>query len=132
LTKVVDGKTVLPQYLLGCACGSSEIVLPLASFLGVEVDFVRSSNKRGDTGPRVVLEHYERIDAGARRKHVLCIEDYVCSGRSLRTVMEVATAYEATGVTGASINLKVEQPFMLQATHNGKKLHLYTAGRRSL
>lgn len=51
LTATLDGEVTSPDYVVGCACGSSEIVMPLAGIMGVELGFIRRSHRRGDDDP---------------------------------------------------------------------------------
>lgn len=102
--KAID-KSVIPEpdYIVGCACGSSELVLPLAKILDVPFDFIRRSKRRGDPDPVVLPEHNERIKERAKGKSVLVIEDYVCSGGTIHSVMKKMQSFKPETVYGASM-----------------------------
>jgi len=104
LENALDGKTKVPDYVIGCACGSSEIVMPLSGILEVDLGFIRRSHRRGDDDPVIVPEHKQGLRAGSEGKNVLCVEDYVCTATSLSKVMERARSYGAASVAGASVN----------------------------
>ncbi len=116
----------LPDYVVGCACGSSEIVMPLAGILGVELGFIRRSWRRGDDAPKVVREHEPRIQEAVRGKDALCVEDYVCTGESLKKVMRRVRGYGAASVTGASVNGETPSASGLKVDLKRKKLQLYS------
>ncbi len=104
LQHFIAGDYAPPKFILGCACGSSEIVLPLSKILDTNEGFVRRSYRRGDDQPRLVREHEKYLRDNIKDKSVLCVEDYVCSGESLRQVMLKAKEFGAKDVHGSSIN----------------------------
>ncbi len=104
LENVLEGTLETPDYIVGCACGSSEIAMPLAGLLGTNVGFIRRSKRRGDSLSRVVSEHVGVLREKARGKTVACIDDYVCTGASMRIVIEKIADYGASSIVGASVN----------------------------
>ncbi|MBI2103362.1 hypothetical protein HYT55_05970 [Candidatus Woesearchaeota archaeon] len=102
LERTLDGKQQT-DFIIGCACGSSEVVMPLAGMLNVDLGFMRRSWRRGDSEPRIVEAHADFLRGSSQRKTVLCVEDYVCSGGSLSAVMRKAQNYDAANVYGASV-----------------------------
>lgn len=103
LRSVIVGKTVFPDYIIGCACGSSEMAMSLAGLLEVDIGFIRRSHRRGDNEPRVVIEHEPLLKSNSKGKHVLCMEDYICSGNSLKKVMTRVEGYKPACVYGTSL-----------------------------
>ncbi|PIZ51644.1 hypothetical protein COY27_02925 [Candidatus Woesearchaeota archaeon CG_4_10_14_0_2_um_filter_33_13] len=102
LESTLDGAG-LADYVVGAACGSSEMAMPLSGLLGVDVGFIRKSKRRGDSSPRVIPEQEATIKNAVKGNRVVCIEDYVCTARSLRDVMAKVEDYGATSVIGASV-----------------------------
>ncbi len=125
LTAVVDENVLFPEYILGCACGASEIAMPLAGMMRTELGFIRFSKRREDGSPRIIQEQEAAIRAGTEGRAVLCIEDYVCSGRSLGGVMKRAAEYGADEVWGASIRDSNESRKYLQREAGQKGFHLF-------
>ena len=117
-------KSKRPDYIIGCACGSSEIVMALAGIIEVPLGFIRKSHRRGDTTARIIPEQEAEIRKNCAGKNVLCIDDYVCSGQSLRTVMNSAVSYGCASVQCASINNSREGNHMKEVI-NTTKFHLY-------
>src|SRR3989344_210493 len=103
LEKILDGQATKPDYIVGCACGSSEIAMPLAGLLEVDLGFIRRSKRRGDNSPMVIEEHDSLLRKSSKGYNVLCVEDYVCSGRSLQKVMNKVAGYGAQRVEGVSL-----------------------------
>lgn len=97
-------KSAVPETIVGCACGSSEVVMPLAGILNINLEFIRKSSRRGDDAPCIIPEHDSTLAEHIHQKNVLCVEDYVCTGQSLYRVMEKVRGYRATTVRGASVN----------------------------
>ena len=128
LTHVAEGKTPMPQTVVGCACGSSEIVMPFAAMINANLYMIRRSWRRGDDSPRIVSEHRDTIAKGVKGKHVVAVEDYVCSGYSLRRVMEYAFERSPTHLIGASLNCVGMHALNHKVSKS--KFHLYTLGRR--
>jgi adenine/guanine phosphoribosyltransferase-like PRPP-binding protein len=92
-----------PDYIVGCACGASEIVMPIAQIFDVPLGFIRRSKRRGDTTPLVITEHVATIKRHAKDKIVYVLEDFVCTGQSIHSVMAKVEGYGATRVIGLSI-----------------------------
>ena len=109
-----------PSYLVGCACGASEIVLPLGSLIDVPVGFMRRSNRRGDDDPRIIAEQFQDLRKGIQGQNVLCVEDYVCTGESLKKIMEKSREFGAVSVYGASINNSRNSDVIDLKTHERK------------
>ena len=99
----MNSRTEIPDYVIGCACGASEIAMPLAGILGTEVGFLRRSKRRYDNEARGIREQLPDIQESSRGKRVVCVEDFVCSGKSIERIMERVRAYEALSVLGASV-----------------------------
>lgn len=101
--RIVKREIERPTLVIGCACGSSEIAMPLAGMLGCGLSFIRRSKRRGDDDPLVLSEHEHGIRTAAKDNVVFVVEDYVCSGGSIKRVMEKMVAYGASKVYGTSI-----------------------------
>ena len=125
LEHVIDGKIPAPEYVVGCACGSSEIVMPLAGVLGADLGFIRRSHRRGDMEPRIVDEQEPAIREGVEGSDTVCVEDYVCSSRSLFEVMKQVREYNPSVIFGASVN-NSEPPSYLDRVVRKRKFHLFT------
>ncbi len=103
LTAVLDGRIDAPLYIVGAACGSSEVALALAGLLDIQAGFMRMSKRREDRSVKVIREHAAVIEAALREKPVTCIEDYVCTRKSLQAVMEQTRKYNPSSLVGASV-----------------------------
>ncbi len=103
LVNIVDKKIGLPDYVIGCACGSSEIAMPLAGILETDVGFLRKSKRRYDKQVVMVKEQEPKIRQQTAGKNVVCIEDYVCTSLSISDVMKKTIGYNASSVLGASV-----------------------------
>lgn len=97
------GKVLLPDVVIGAACGASEVAMPLAGIMGAEIHFIRRSHRRGDTSPKVIKEQEEQIKKAVEGKSVVCVEDYVCTGESLSRILKLAKSYGAAELQGVSI-----------------------------
>lgn len=106
LEHAIKGQLSLPDYVLGNACGASEVAMPLAGILQTDVGFLRKSQARPDKRLRVIAEQEESIREHVNGRSVLCVEDYVDSGQSLEAVMERAHAYGAVSIIGTSVNFQ--------------------------
>ncbi|HLD42205.1 MAG TPA: phosphoribosyltransferase [archaeon] len=127
LDKCLDRSLAVPDYIVGCACGSSEIAMPLAGILGKELGFIRRSYRRGDDQPRIVKEHESAIRRSSSGKTVLCMEDYICTGLSLKRVMTRVRGYGAREVIGASVNNSREGSDVIEVVKQ-RKFHIYRLG----
>jgi adenine/guanine phosphoribosyltransferase-like PRPP-binding protein len=103
LEHVRDKKIAKPEYILGCACGSSEIAIPLAEMLEVPMRFIRRSKRRGDRKPLILPEQKKEIAAQAQGKRVCCVDDYVDYGNTLRDMMNTINTYRPAIVFGSSV-----------------------------
>jgi hypothetical protein len=121
----LDGSLPLPDYVVGSACGASEIVFALTGVLGVDADFIRKSKRRYDSEPRIIAEQRQRLVARTADRNVLCVEDYVCTGGSLRSIMREVENYRPAEITGASVNLVKEGGFSLRVEKVLPKFRLY-------
>ncbi|MDP3882141.1 MAG: phosphoribosyltransferase family protein [Nanoarchaeota archaeon] len=121
----LDGKLFLPEYIVGCACGSSEVVMPFAGLSNSSLGFIRRSFRRGDDSPKMIREHKERFQRDIKGKKTICVEDYVCTGGSLKKVMEATRKYEPAILIGAAVNGRAE-PDYLKADVLKHKFKLYT------
>jgi len=105
IEKIQNGSIQYPDVIVGCACGSSEIVMPLAGILGTKLEFIRKSKRRGDDDAKIISRtQQKRISDTCRDKNVVVVEDYVCSGRSLAVVMKAVEKFKPSGVYGAAVN----------------------------
>ncbi len=103
LKYLMDIRKETPDYVIGCACGASEVAMPLAGILGIEIGFLRKSKRRFDEEVRVIDEQLPNIRQRSMGKRVVCVEDFVCSGKSIERIMESVRAYGALSVLGASV-----------------------------
>ncbi|MFH1500458.1 MAG: phosphoribosyltransferase family protein [archaeon] len=122
----LDGKMEMPDFIMGCACGSAEIVMPLAGILGVEFGFIRRSYRRGDDAPRIVEAHVDRFKQDLEGLNLLCVEDYVCTGTSLGKVMRRAKEFGPAEIAGVSINNTGNNRSSLTCKVNARKFQMYT------
>lgn len=121
---VLQGNMAMPDYVVGCACGSSEIVMPLAEISKIPLGFIRRSWRRGDTNPRVIDEHQRILAKELNGKKVACVEDYVCSGESLKRVMQMVKKFGASDVIGLSVN--ESENTQLKKTFETRKFHTFS------
>jgi hypothetical protein len=112
LVYVVDNKLEVPDYVIGCACGASEIAIPLAGALQTNVWFLRKSKRRDDEKVFLLGEQEPTIKECAENKNLVCVEDYVCTSESLGYVMEKAASYKPSSVLGTSINFSHEGTYV--------------------
>lgn len=108
LGHAIDNKLCIPDYVVGCACGSSEVAMPLAGTLGVGLGFLRKSKRRSDYEVLVVKEQERVIRKNSLDKDVVCVEDYVCTGGSIDGVMRKVAEYNANSVSGVSVRFSNE------------------------
>ncbi len=125
LTLSLDGNFLTPDYVVGCACGSSEVAMPLAGIFETSLGFIRRSYRRGDSDPRIIREHLHLLSQGIYGKRVLCIEDYVCTGESLRRVMERVKQFNPSEVRGASVNF-ADEGRVLHLIKHEKKFNFFS------
>lgn len=124
LENAQDGKLGIPDYVVGIACGPSEIAMPLSYLTGAGLGFMRRSHRRGDDAPRIVAEHESEIEQGVTGKNVVVFEDYVCSGASLRRVMEATRDLGPASLHGTSVNSDTGMYGLKTLVHN-KKFQLH-------
>lgn len=101
---VVNARIAAPDYIIGSACGASEVAFTLAGTLGLDVDFMRMSKRRNDPHVRVIPEHEERISKRARGRNVAVVEDYTCTARSLESVMRKVEQWKPATLRGYSVH----------------------------
>lgn len=121
---VIDNKICIPDYVIGCACGASEIAISLAGVLETDVGFLRKSKRRNDERVLVVREQGPIIQERAANRNVVCVEDYACTSESLGYIMEKAASYRASSVLGTSINFSHEGNYV-QNFVNDYKFNLF-------
>lgn len=100
----LDGKIFVPDYVIGCACGSSEVAMPLAGLVSSKIGFIRRSKRRGDAYAKLIQEHEDEIRQNVSGSRVVCVEDFVCTGGSLLSVMEKASEYKPLEIKGVSLH----------------------------
>ena len=100
---IVDGNVPKPDYIVGCACGSSEVVFALSGIINVGFGLMRRSFRRNDDIVRIVAEHEAAIGVGIKGSSVVCVEDYVGTGKSLASIIEAVNVHSPISVIGASI-----------------------------
>jgi len=105
LDNTLDGKSLPPEFVVGVACGPSEIAMPLAYLSGTELGFMRRSYRRGDDAPKIIAEHKNHLKKNISGKDVVVFEDYVCTGESLRKVMVKTKSFHPKSLIGTSINI---------------------------
>lgn len=115
----------LPDYVVGCACGSSEVAMPLAGILECDVGFARFSNQRRDREAMVIAEHEPGIREGVEGKHALCAEDVVVTGETLCRVMERIESYRPSWLVGASVIYKNEDLEMIGCVTENPGFHTF-------
>ena len=120
----LDGKVTVPNFVVGVACGPSEIAMPLAHFSEAGLGFIRQSKRRGDRSPRIIREHGSHLEKGIKDSHAIVLEDYVCTGASLALTMERVSTYSPRSLLGASINSM--HPSSLREIASKQKFQLYT------
>jgi len=103
LTEIIDEKITFPDYFIGCACGSSEIVFPLSYMLNMPFDFIRKSKRRYDAEAIIIPEQEIDIAEKSKGKKVVCFEDAVCSGGSLEGIMKKVNNNGASNILGVSM-----------------------------
>lgn len=106
LSPNLDAELLAPQAIIGCACGSFEIVQTLASLLDLQSGYIRYSPRRGDTEARMLPNQKGSIIAMIKNRNVLVVEDYVQTGGTLLQVMAEVEKYNPRSVVGASIGCK--------------------------
>lgn len=109
---ILDEQLILPDYIVGAACGSSELAMPFAGILETPIGFIRMSKRRDDREPLVVEEQEREIKIGSTTKNVLCIEDFVCTGKSLQGIMKRVRDYKAANVKGISCKYSAEGSYL--------------------
>jgi hypothetical protein len=124
LEETVGKRITYPDYVIGCACGSAEIAMPLSGLLDVNLGFIRRSHRRGDDYPKIIPEHLISMTNSVKNKHVVCIEDYVCTCNSLRMVMERTMELGARNVLGAGVNYSYDA-HTLDCTKDEYKFKLF-------
>src|SRR5690349_19421851 len=98
LVKAVDH--LKPDVIVGCACGSSEIVLALSGFIRVPAIMIRKSKRRLDEEALAVEEHLEVFAPIIRDSNVLCVEDFVCYGGSMSGMFQKIREFSPKTLTG--------------------------------
>ena len=94
----------VPDVIIGCACGSAEIVMALGGVLNLPIEFIRKSKRREDDEAKIIPENEKRIARMCKGKRVLVIEDYIVTSKSIRFVMDKVRSFGSIDVTGACIN----------------------------
>lgn len=126
LTALLDKKVKIPEYIVGAACGSSEVALSLGGILGVPVGFMRMSKKRQDSTVKIIKEHEPFFRMFVAGKQVTCIEDYVCTKKSLKEVMSKTKHYDPASVTGTSIRDSCDSDhYALKSIIARKNFHVF-------
>jgi hypoxanthine-guanine phosphoribosyltransferase len=98
--------------------------MTLTGVLETDLGFIRRSFRRGDNEPKIIKEHEQAITNHVKGRNVLCVEDYVCSGLSLKKVMQSAQKYEPEELRGASVNNSGYNNSLVEEVKK-PKFHLY-------
>ncbi len=122
---VLDNKFIYPQCVVGSACGSSEIVLALAEVFDIPVGFMRMSERRKDKSIKIIEEYHARFQETICERHVVCVEDYVCTGRSLQVVMDKVKTYDPAALIGVALR-NSQMGDCLQPITQEKGFHTFT------
>jgi hypothetical protein len=104
IEKIKEAGIPAPDTVIGCACGSAEIVMPLAGILGAKLEFIRRSKRRNDDKALLIKEQATRIKKSVSGKSVVCVEDYVCTAQSLYEVMIKTKKFKPVSLFGAGVN----------------------------
>jgi hypoxanthine-guanine phosphoribosyltransferase len=94
----------IPDHVVGCACGASEIAMALASLMETKPLFIRSSKRRGDELSKILSEHHAEFVDKFKDSTVLCVEDILCTGKSLKMTMKKVVKYHPKMVYGVSLH----------------------------
>lgn len=116
LLMVDKGKIEKPDAIIGCACGSSELALPLAGVFGCEIGFIRKSKRRSDDEPLLIAEQTDVIKEMCNGKNVICVEDYIVTARSLDAIMSKVKSMGAKTVIGAASIRSADEDLSLGLT----------------
>jgi hypothetical protein len=103
ILSIGSGKLRLPGVVVAAACGSTEAAMPLADLVGADLMFVRMSKRRHDESPIVLPEDAEMLSSVCKGRDALVVEDFVCSGRSIKSIMGLVSGLSVASVTGASV-----------------------------
>ncbi len=99
----LDEKILPLDYFVGCACGTSEIIFALSSITDTELGFLRYSKRRKDNKVKIIKEQESKIKKNILNKKVGCFEDIVCTGKSLKKVLEEVQKFGANYIKGFSV-----------------------------
>ena len=122
----LTGKLPQANYVIGAACGASEIAMPLAGITGAGLGFIRKSKRREDKSAKIIAEHKPSLVNSVTKRNVFCVEDYVCSGTSLRSIMNMVEKYSPKEVIGLSVNLAKDDYFQLKTEVDERKFRVYS------
>lgn len=99
----LDGKVSSLDYFVGCACGSSEIVMSLSGITGTPLSFLRYSKRRRDNKVKMIKEQKSDIKKNILNKKVGVFEDFVCTRKSLMNVLNEVQKFSPYYNKGFSI-----------------------------
>lgn len=126
ITYISENNLKAPDTIIGCACGSMEMVLALSGILKTEVDFIRCSKRREDPDAIMIVSHRPRIKNKCFNKNVLVIEDYVVSSNSISKVTEKCLKYKPSHIMGACVNGGTDiYHNVYDYLHHDSKIHLF-------
>ncbi|MDE1860798.1 MAG: hypothetical protein KGH72_03715 [Candidatus Micrarchaeota archaeon] len=123
--RIVNGDIGVPDFVVGCASGASEVAFALAGILGVDARFIRKSKRRGDKRPLILKAHAPVIKEAARGSSVVCVEDYVCTGRSIGSVMAAVSGFGPSYLVGASVKFYPERKLYARNVLRSSNLNLF-------
>lgn len=99
----LDGKVSALDYYVGCACGTSEIVMALSGITETKLGFLRYSKRRGDKEVKIIKEQESYIKKNVSSKKVGVFEDFVCTKNSLTNVLNKIKEWEPNYLKGFSV-----------------------------
>ena len=100
---VLKGVIPFPDFIMGIACGSSEIAYATAAIMGSTSGFVRMSYTRKDTHVKMICEDQEGIATKITGHNVAVVEDFICSAQSMRDVLLFVEDHNPVHSRGFSI-----------------------------
>ena len=125
----MDHSIDVPHTIIGVACGSSEIAMPLSGLLSSELGFMRMSKQRKDAKVKVITEQMPLLFQYINGNVVVCVDDIVAQGESLRNVLEKTQENGPHLIIGASVKnyrIEVATPCNLEEIFKRPNFHIYS------
>ncbi|MFH1399502.1 MAG: hypothetical protein ABIG95_05310 [Candidatus Woesearchaeota archaeon] len=128
--RVSTDKSLIPDYIVCCACGASEAAMLVAGILGVDIGFVKYTQGQ----VKILPEHFGQVATAINGANVAVIEENTNTGETLLNVLAFVADHTPLVLRGYAMHRHPDKilPDQLVTLENRSYFQAYTfsSGRR--